>query len=612
MPTNPPNSRAENASASPVVRVEIELGFDGKALHPIRLPTGQHYQIIHKSPVLSLENLYHDNAPVANAPFKVELTNGQVIQGILDELGQAQVRSMGARPVKVGFGADPRPYRLIGDVANPAYLPTPQDSDALAVDSNYKGANTKLTQADEMALSVLTWVWGTVQGNFNQKQSISQIMVDAVIGMIPLVGEVTAARDIIAVIFGMIDDEEKRKSKLEWLSLTVLVFALIPVIGGAIKGVGKLLLRVGEEAGANIEHLRDIIAVLNRLGMGDAQKWLKSLHFESYSQDLVKHYNDLNKAMDGAISKVQGGMGKAFPAAMQKRLVSIRKGLHEINQQVGQRIPEGLKELSERLKVAQRQIYQGDWHEVPKSLTVKARVVEAKIIDVPGGKKWIVEEMKYPQNGKSAFTKKEGFPNLADEKNPYYTEVFDDKSVRHKIISCFSGSIEPIFIPEGEMLYRVVESVDQRIGSWWILGIPPDPKEWREGSAVLESWNKNGYYVEMKVPKGGIYTWQGKASGQVENDIEKAENSLGQYLEGGGWQIFVDIKFHGKQALEKHVSDLMPTDWDPIEHMGINVASKKTGTYYLDVNEIETKSRSIGQLSDKAIRNQRQKENDRQ
>jgi hypothetical protein len=54
------------------------------------------------------------------------------------------------------------------------------------------------------------WTWGTVQGAFNEKASFSQILVDAVIGMIPLVGDGTAVRDLIAVVMGLINDPKKR------------------------------------------------------------------------------------------------------------------------------------------------------------------------------------------------------------------------------------------------------------------------------------------------------------------------------------------------------------------------------------------------------------------
>lgn len=57
-----------------------------------------------------------------------------------------------------------------------------------------------------------SWTWGTVQGAFNEKSSLSQIIVDAVIGMIPLVGDATAVRDLLAVSISMADSEENRNS----------------------------------------------------------------------------------------------------------------------------------------------------------------------------------------------------------------------------------------------------------------------------------------------------------------------------------------------------------------------------------------------------------------
>ena len=36
-----------------------------------------------------------------------------------------------------------------------------------------------------ISLEVGDWVWGTAQGAFNEKATLSQILVDAAIGMIP-------------------------------------------------------------------------------------------------------------------------------------------------------------------------------------------------------------------------------------------------------------------------------------------------------------------------------------------------------------------------------------------------------------------------------------------
>ena len=96
---------------------------------------------------------------------------------------------------------------------------------------------------EAMSTDAGSWLWGTVSGAFNQKATMSQIVVDAVIGMIPFVGDVTAVRDIVAVSIRLIDDPKAREDKMEWVLFAVLIIALVPVAGGVAKGVGRLTIK---------------------------------------------------------------------------------------------------------------------------------------------------------------------------------------------------------------------------------------------------------------------------------------------------------------------------------------------------------------------------------
>ncbi len=144
----------------------------------------------------------------------------------------------------------------------------------------------------ETSLETGQWIWGTLQGAFNEKQTIGQIIVDAVIGMIPLVGDVTAVRDLIAVSMGLAREPKKRESVTEWVFLVILLFALIPIIGGVIKGVGRLALRVTTKAAENMETLGAVIKFLNRIGEGDAVKWLNMLNVVQYQAQLIEKMCD--------------------------------------------------------------------------------------------------------------------------------------------------------------------------------------------------------------------------------------------------------------------------------------------------------------------------------
>src|SRR5580704_15134873 len=165
-----------------------------------------------------------------------------------------------------------------------------------------------MTAADKKSVvsEVGSWIWGTIEGGFNEQQSISQIIVYAAIGMIPVVGDITAVRDLIAIILQLIQDPEKRKSKLAWILLVVLLLALLPVAGGILKGVGKLILDAGEDVARHGELVQKIVDLLNHVGKGNAVKFLKELDFEKYTGDIVSAWRKLAQQLDNAITSVLG------------------------------------------------------------------------------------------------------------------------------------------------------------------------------------------------------------------------------------------------------------------------------------------------------------------
>ena len=70
--------------------------------------------------VLELEHLYHDDQPVHEAPFTVELSDGSTVKGQLDAEGRATVH-LAVMPARVQFGPDSRPWRKVDQTANPDF-----------------------------------------------------------------------------------------------------------------------------------------------------------------------------------------------------------------------------------------------------------------------------------------------------------------------------------------------------------------------------------------------------------------------------------------------------------------------------------------------------------
>jgi hypothetical protein len=432
-----------------------------------------------------------------------------------------------------------------------------------------------------------SWVWGTIEGGFNEQQSISQIIVDAVIGMIPVVGDVTAVRDLVAVIIRLVDNPEKRKEKLEWLTLTLLLFALIPVAGGVIKGVGKLILKASEDVGRHAEILRDVIQFLNRVGEGDAIKFLKKLDFESHAAELRGVWKKLTQRLDDVLTATLKRAHRLIPDAMAARLQKLQQGIRDLAALGDSMIPDSLKELNTRLKAIQKKIYEGEWHDIGGAWESATREAEARLVNSGGSKKWVASSMPFPPDDAKSFhaiprdpTAPGGWPDLT--KPPW----LDAAGVPTKIAT-FSGEIRAVHIQPGTKIRRIIENGSGKSGLFWSYELAADGPSWRKNCAVLDRWSKNGSYVELVVPDGGLWVWEGKIASQIDNDVTSA--TFGQYLAGGATQLFIDFRDPGHAAAKAIVDNLpvLPTNWTGL--MGINVPPPLATVQKLAASELESK-----------------------
>jgi len=220
-----------------------------------------------------------------------------------------------------------------------------------------------------VSLEVGDWVWGTAQGAFNEKATLSQILVDAVIGMIPFVGDVTGVRDLIAVVIGLSTDPRKREEKSQWLLLVILLFALVPVVGGVVKGVGRMLLKTlgelahlaGEAQRATklAEAAKDVVAFLNRVGVGNAERWLAELKVTQYQETLVKTFDELADTMTKVLDRALASVGGWLPESLVSGTRALKAGLAEVREAAPRYIPDAIKELDEHLRQLQAYVRSG-------------------------------------------------------------------------------------------------------------------------------------------------------------------------------------------------------------------------------------------------------------
>jgi uncharacterized protein (UPF0333 family) len=409
------------------------------------------------------------------------------------------------------------------------------------------------------ATEVGQWLWGTVQGAFNEKQTVSQIITDAVIGMIPLVGDVTAARDLIAIGSGLANDPRRREETAEWVLLVILIFALIPVVGGVIKGVGRLALKVANTSAANsklaAQVAADIVHFLNRIGHKNAEAWFKSLNVISYQSEILSKFRAFCDVFIVTTYRYGLRFHSVLPQSFVARMEQLSHSFEQLKVLGEKMIPQALRELHSSLQQLQMLVRSGGKPLPSRSEVMLAQtgqktvtyVEEARLLE---GKtaKLVRHAGKYPQNLAPVSNAKEiskvykyepGFPNLLDR-------VSDD-GIYYPKVAAASGRISNEML-SGTTVYRsfgpagithgVPVGESYPIGAFWGIGPPPSAaSEWRGPAAVLDEWNHNGYLCIMHIPSGvKVPACTSTVSEQYSKSIS------GQYLDGGTRQAVIDFK----------------------------------------------------------------------
>ena len=421
-----------------------------------------------------------------------------------------------------------------------------------------------LKEFELLTVEIGKWIWGTAQGAFNEKQTLSQIITDAGIGMVPVVGDVTAVRDLLAVSSGLATNPEKRTHVMEWVLLVIFVFALIPVLGGVIKGVGRVALRVGadvakdSEAIAKIAH--EVLEFLNRMGHGNEQLWLKTMDVLKYEQELMTKFRNFCDTIIISIHRYGLRFSSILPQSMVARMEQLSNGFKQIQKLGDEMIPKALKEFQEKLKKLQELIHNGGVPPVDKAKTLAVQTgqktvtyaEEARLIESGAAKK-IVHTGLYKQNAANTldrdigkvYKRQPGYPDLKDR-----VETVGKISYYPKIAAA-SGPIKNEML-EGETLFRafgekgsthgVEVGKSNPIGPFWGRGSPPKTaEEWREKYAVIDEWNRNGWLSMVHIPPGvKIPACTSIVSEQFSKKIG------GQFLEGGGQQAVVTAFFEKK------------------------------------------------------------------
>lgn len=230
---------------------------------------------------IELRYLRPDGTPVAGATYVVESYSGEVwYTGKLDANGYVKIED-------VPYDRSSFYYYFLDDPGTAEINRVPSET-------------PEAPPAESVLDSILQWIWGTVQGDFNENQSPSQIAANAILGLIPVVDQIMDVRDIIAGVKSIVEYygmEQEQREGLEgflglsyeawlWLNLFIIVIGCIPEVGSLVKGVLRGLIRflldnVDRAGNLSADKLRILwgylISIFNAFGTGNAHTWLKQL-----------------------------------------------------------------------------------------------------------------------------------------------------------------------------------------------------------------------------------------------------------------------------------------------------------------------------------------------
>jgi hypothetical protein len=310
--------------------VDAYLAAGGQEKTSNRRPVKSAKQPCPKTTWVELQYCYVNGKGVPGASYSVSTPDAELLaSGKLDQNGFVHVSGLpdGLSDINYSFNNDP-PYTIFPEfqpVPNPYPVPDP----------NYiveAGESGKLS-------AVLHWVWGTIEGDFNDDPTLGQIAAGTVITLIPVVDQIGDVRDLVANLKKLIIDE-RYDEFFVWLGVIVTVIGCFPEVGSAIKGVLKAVQLEGIK-------LFRIVKKLNFVGEGHAIRWLREL-----LKDLPKHGAKAAKKIAEIFEHLAAKLRRVqayATAAAARQLDRILDAIAHARARIGKMVDRAVEYFSERL-----------------------------------------------------------------------------------------------------------------------------------------------------------------------------------------------------------------------------------------------------------------------
>ncbi|WP_354687958.1 hypothetical protein [Cupriavidus necator] len=284
--------------------------------------------------------------------------------------------------------------------------------------------------------------------------------------------------------------------------------------------------------------------------MGNVERWFLKLRFADHQVAILERFGALMNTIHAVLGKAKAKAGALLPSNLAQRIDGLRNGVTQLKAKGNEMIPEAIKELDQYLREVQAYVRSGGeatsrktLHEVATGERIVTRADEARLVEggplparsARGG--W--KQNQAPANRPDLFQK---YYRHAPE-YPDLTQRVDRKG-NLEAVAAYSGRLINRELKPGEEVFRFFgpagtthgQAVSRSYagGRWWGLGpAPKTAKEWREKAAVLDEFNRDGFFVVGRVgdavgPKAVVGTVAEQAGERIP----------GQYLPGGATQAY--------------------------------------------------------------------------
>ncbi|SFK84022.1 hypothetical protein SAMN04488518_1103 [Pseudovibrio ascidiaceicola] len=350
-------TQAETAGGQPTGDVIdlADLDFSTVKEHPDRICD-------HCPNAMALFVHYEDFFPSPGAPFHLIMEGGAETNGTCGDNGFVAIHGLPNEAALVLVGEDAIEYKPENQQKrNPDYLKNQDivrarlardeaermrdeidgtalgrlfgglDDDTQRKVNEYKrieeNARNTLRKLDADDESWFGWIWGALQGEWNDNPTTGQIIFDAALTAIPIIDQVGDLRDVSAIVLKLCDSKVREEEGwLLWLSLGICTIGLVPTVGSVVKGVLKTIFNACKpflkatgdflksfKKAASPEMINSVMAVARFFSSGNAVKWL---------QDLAADFQKLIKEAMGLFKKFLATMQQQASKALAEARAS--------------------------------------------------------------------------------------------------------------------------------------------------------------------------------------------------------------------------------------------------------------------------------------------------